>query len=116
MIIVKSTKDSEAGIMPGQELIQAMGRFNEELIEAGIMFGGGGLRPTKFAKRVRFSDPDRQVIAGPFSPVDDQVAGYWLWEVKDLDEAVEWVKRCPNPMLVDSEIEIRPELDASDFI
>jgi hypothetical protein len=115
MIFVKATKDSEAGVMPSAELLAAMGKYNEELIKAGVMKGGGGLRPTSKAKRVRFSGATRQVIDGPFTPVTEQVAGYWIWEVKSIDEAVEWLKRCPNPMLVDSEIEIRPEFEAADF-
>jgi hypothetical protein len=116
MIIVKATKDSETGVMPSAELLADMGKFNEELIAAGIMIGGGGLRPTSQAKRVRFSGKDRTVIDGPFGPTTEQVAGYWLWEVKSLDEAVEWVKRCPNPMLEMSDIEIRQEYDESDFV
>jgi hypothetical protein len=115
MIFVKATKDSEAGIMPSAELLAAMGKYNEELIKAGIMKTGGGLRPTSKAKRVRFSGASRTVIDGPFTPVTEQVAGYWIWDVKSIDEAVEWLKRCPNPMLVDSEIEIRPEFEAADF-
>ena len=115
LVIVKATEDSEAGVMPGSELFEAMGRFNQELIDAGILKGAAGLKPTSRAKRVRFSGPDRLVLEGPFEPVTEQVAGYWIWEVSSLDEAVEWVMRCPNPMLVDSEIEIRPEFEASDF-
>jgi len=115
LIFVKATKDSEAGVMPTQELLTAMGKYNEELIKAGIMKTGNGLRPTSKAKRVRFSGKDRTVIDGPFSPTEEQVAGYWIWEVKSMDEAVEWLKRCPNPMLTDSEIEIRPEYEESDF-
>jgi hypothetical protein len=115
MIIVKATKDSENGVMPSPELLAAMGKYNEELIKAGIMQGGGGLRPTSHAKRVRFSGAHRTVINGPFTPTEEQIAGYWLWEVKSMDDAVDWLKRCPNPMLVDSEIEIRPEFEASDF-
>jgi hypothetical protein len=115
MIIIKASKDSEKGVMPSAELIAAMGKFNEELIKAGIMQGGGGLRPTSHGKRVRFSGTQRSVINGPFAPTEEQIAGYWLWQVKSLDEAVEWVKRCPNPMLGDSDIEIRPEFEAADF-
>lgn len=115
MVIVKATKDSEKGVMPSTELLAAMGRFNEELIKAGIMLGGGGLKPTSRGKRVRFSGTGRTVIDGPFAPVEDQIAGYWLWQVTSLDEAVEWVKRCPNPMLEDSDIEIRPEYEEADF-
>jgi hypothetical protein len=115
MVIVKATKDSEKGVMPGSELLAAMGRYNEELIQAGIMLDGGGLKPTSRGKRVRFSGAQRTVIDGPFTPVEDQIAGYWLWQVKSLEEAVEWVKRCPNPMLEDSDIEIRPEYEEADF-
>ena len=115
MVFVKATRDSENGVMPSAQLQAAMGKYNEELLKAGIMLGGGGLRPTSHAKRVRFSGETRTVIDGPFTPTQEQVSGYWIWEVKSMDEAVEWLKRCPNPMLVDSDIEIRPEFDASDF-
>ena len=115
MVIVKATKDSEKGIMPTAELLAAMGKYNEELIKAGIMQGGGGLKPTSSGTRVRFSGAQRTVVNGPFAPTEEQIAGYWLWEVKSMDEAVEWLKRCPNPMLVDSDIEIRPEYEAADF-
>ena len=115
MVIVKATKDSEKGVMPTAELLAAMGKYNEELIKAGIMQGGGGLKPTSHAKRVRFSGAQRTVVNGPFTPTEEQIAGYWLWEVKSMDEAVEWLNRCPNPMLVDSDIEIRPEYEAADF-
>jgi hypothetical protein len=112
MVFVKATNDSENGVIPSAELLAAMGNYNEELLKAGIILGGGGLRPTSQAKRVRFSSDKRTVI---FAPTQEQIAGYWLWEVKSIDEAVEWLKRCPNPMLVDSEIEIRPEFEAADF-
>jgi hypothetical protein len=115
LIFVKATKDSEAGVMPDTQMLAAMGRFNDELIKAGIMKDADGLKPTSHAKRVRFSGADRAVIDGPFTPIGEQVAGYWIWDVKSIDEAVEWLKRCPNPMLVDSEIEIRPAYEASDF-
>ena len=115
MVIVKATKDSEKGVMPSAELIAAMGKYNEELMKAGIMQGGGGLKPTSFGKRVRFSGARRTVIDGPFAPTEDQVSGYWIWEVSSIDEAIEWLKRCPNPMPVDSEVEIRPEYVAADF-
>ena len=115
MVIVKATKDSEAGVMPTPEPLAAMGKYNEELIKAGIMKTGGGLRPTSNGKRVRFSGSERTVVDGPFTPTEAQVAGYWIWEVKSMDEAVEWVKRCPNPMPGDSDIEIRPEYEESDF-
>lgn len=115
LVLVKATRDSENGVMPGSELLAAMGRYNEELLKAGIMLGGGGLRSTSHGKRVRFSGENRTVIDGPFAPTEEQVAGYWLWETGSIEEAVEWLKRCPNPMLVDSEIEIRPEFEAADF-
>jgi hypothetical protein len=115
VVIVKATKDSEKGVMPTAELLAAMGKYNEELIKAGIMQGGAGLRPTSHGKRVHFSGTQRTVVDGPFTPTEEQIAGYWLWQVRSLDEAVEWVKRCPNPMLVDSDIEIRPEFEAADF-
>jgi hypothetical protein len=115
MVIVKASKDSEKGVMPSAELLTAMGKYNEELIKAGIMNGGGGLKPTSHGKRVRFSGTQRTVINGPFAPTEEQISGYWLWQVKSLDEAIEWVKRCPNPMLVDSDVEIRPEFEAADF-
>jgi hypothetical protein len=116
MVIVKATKDSEKGVMPTAELLAAMGKYNDELIKAGIMQGGGGLRPTTYGKRVRFSGSHRTVINGPFTPAEEQIAGYWIWQVESIDQAVEWLKRCPNPMLEDSEIEIRPEFEAGDFV
>lgn len=115
MIFVKASKDSEKGTMPTPALLAAMGKYNEELIKAGIMQGGGGLKPTSAGKRVRFSGATRTVVNGPFTPTSEQVAGYWLWQVKSMDEAVEWLKRCPNPMLEDSDIEIRPEFEPADF-
>jgi len=115
MVIVKESKDSEKGVMPTPELLAAMGKYNEELVKAGIMQAGGGLRPTSQGKRVRFSGSQRTVVNGPFTPGGEQIAGYWLWEVKSMEEAVEWLKRCPNPMPEDSEIEIRPEYEAADF-
>lgn len=115
IVIVKASKNSETGAMPGPELLAAMGTYNEELIKAGVMQGGGGLKPTSLGKRVRFSGAQRTVIDGPFNPTEEQVAGYWIWNVKSMDEAVEWLKRCPNPMPVNSEIEIRPEYEATDF-
>ena len=115
MVLVKATKDSEAGIMPSPELFEAMGRFNEELIEAGIMQTGDGLKSSSEGKRIAFDGPGRTVIDGPFVHTGELVAGFWLWEVADMDEAVEWVKRCPNPMPGPSEIEIRPLYELSDF-
>lgn len=108
MVFVKATGDSEAGVMPPSELLEAMGRYNEELVDAGIMLGGDGLKPSSNGKRVAFDGSSRMVIDGPFAETKELVAGYWLWEVRDMDHAVEWVKRCPNPMPGPSEIEIRP--------
>lgn len=115
MVLVKATKDSEDGIMPSPELFEAMGRFNEELVKAGIMQAGDGLKPTSHAKRVAFDGGKRTVIDGPFAETKELVAGYWIWQVKDMDEALEWVKRCPNPMPGPSEIEIRPIYEMEDF-
>jgi len=115
MVLVKATDDSEAGVMPPAELFVAMGKFNEELIAAGVMLAGEGLKPSSNAKRVAFDGPNRTVIDGPFAETRELVSGYWLWEVKDMAEAVEWVKRCPNPMLGPSEIEIRPLFEMADF-
>ena len=115
MILIKATADSEAGIMPASELFEAMDRFNQELTEAGVMLAGEGLKPSSQGKRVAFDGPDRKVIDGPFAQTAELVAGFWLWEVKDLAEAVEWVKRCPNPMPGPSEIEIRPLYEMADF-
>jgi hypothetical protein len=115
MIIVKATKDSEAGVMPSQHLLTEMGNYNEELIKAGIMLGGEGLQPSTKGARVRFSGRKRTVIDGPFAETKELIAGYWIWNVKSMDEAIEWVKRCPNPMPGDSEIEIRQVFEAEDF-
>ncbi|KWE70744.1 dehydrogenase [Burkholderia ubonensis] len=115
MVIVKATQESEAGEMPDTELLAAMGRYNEELVKAGVMLAGEGLHPSSRGKRVRFSGPGRSVIDGPFAETKELIAGFWMWQVKSMDEAVEWVKRCPNPMKGDSEIEIRPVFEAEDF-
>ena len=115
MVLVKATKDSEAGILPSTELLEAMGKFTEELVNAGVMMAGDGLKPSSLGKRVAFDGPRRTVIDGPFAETRELVAGYWIWEVKDMAEAVEWVKRCPNPMSGPSEIEIRPFYEMSDF-
>lgn len=115
MVLVKATEDSEAGIMPSTELLDTMGKYNEELVNAGIMLAGEGLKPSSEGKRVAFDGASRTVIDGPFSATRELVAGFWLWEVKDMAEAVAWVKRCPNPMLGPSEIEIRPLFEAADF-
>lgn len=115
MVLVKATKNSEEGIMPTTELFEAMGKYNEELVNAGIMMGGDGLKPSSQGKRIAFDGPSRTVIDGPFAETRELVAGYWIWEVKDMAEAVEWAKRCPNPMPGPSELEIRPFYEMSDF-
>lgn len=115
VVFVKATADSEQGTMPSSELLEAMTKYNEQLIEAGIMLGGDGLQPSSFGKRVAFSGSNRSVIDGPFAETKELVAGYWIWQVRDMEEAVEWVKRCPNPMLGDSEIEIRPVIEIEAF-
>ncbi len=115
MVLVKATKDSEAGLMPSTELLEAMGKYNEELVNAGIMKGGDGLKPSSAGKRVLFSGGKISVVDGPFAETKELIAGFWLWEVKDMDEAVEWVKRCPNPMPGPSEIEIRPVYELADL-
>ena len=115
MVFVKATKDSEAGIMPTEQLFKDMIKFNEELVKAGIMLEGDGLKPSSQGKRVRFSGKNRTVVDGPFAETKELVAGYWVWKVKSMQEAIDWVKRCPNPMPGDSEIEIRPFYEAEDF-
>lgn len=115
MVMVKATEDSEQGIMPSSELLEAMGAYNEALAEAGIIRAGEGLHPSSKGKRIAFDGASRTVVDGPFSATSELVAGFWLWEVKDMAEAVEWVKRCPNPMPGPSEIEIRPVFEAADF-
>lgn len=115
MVMVKATSQSEAGEMPRTELMAAMGHFNEELVKAGVILAGEGLHPSARGKRVLFSGDNRQVTDGPFAETKELVAGFWLWQVQSMEEAVEWVKRCPNPMNVDSEIEIRPLFEAADF-
>lgn len=115
MVLVKATKDSEAGAMPSEELLEAMGKYNEELINAGIMLAGEGLKPSSNGKRVAFDGPSRTIIDGPFAATGELVAGFWLWQVKDMAEAVEWAKRCPNPMPGPSELEIRPVFELEDF-
>src|SRR5829696_6238300 len=115
MVLVKATKDSEAGVMPSTELLAAMGQYNEELVKAGIMLAGEGLKPSAQGKRVAFDGPGRTVIDGPFAETRELVAGFWLWQVEDMAEAVEWVKRCPNPMPGPSEIEIRPLYEMADL-
>jgi len=115
MIIVKASKDSEAGVMPDEKLLAAMGKFNEDLAKAGVMLAGDGLHPSSKGARVRFSGAKRSVIDGPFAETKELIAGYWIWQVKSKEEAIEWVKRCPNPMREDSEIEIRQVFEAEDF-
>ena len=115
IVLVKATADSEAGIMPSAELIEAMGNYNRQLAEAGIMRGGEGIKPSSEGKRVAFNREERTVIDGPFAAISELVAGFWLWEVKDMEEALEWVKRSPNPMPGTSEMEIRPLFEVTDF-
>jgi hypothetical protein len=115
IVMVKATKGSEAGEMPDQRLLTEMGNYNEELVKAGIMLAGEGLHPSSKGKRVRFSGTQRTVVDGPFAETKELIAGYWLWQVKSMDEAVEWLKKCPNPHNEDSEIEIRPIFEAEDF-
>jgi hypothetical protein len=115
MVMVKATKDSEAGVMPGERLLTDMGKFNEELVKAGVMLAGEGLHPSSKGARVKFSGGTRTVNDGPFTETKELVAGFWLWQVKSMEEAVEWVKRCPNPMEGESEIEVRRVFEAEDF-
>jgi len=116
MVMVKATKSSEQGVLPSAELLTAMGKFNEELVKAGIMLAGEGLQPSSSGKRVRFGGGKRTVVDGPFAETKELVAGFWLWQVKSIDEALEWVKRCPDPMPgEESEIEIRRVFEAEDF-
>ncbi len=115
MVLVKATKESEAGAMPSQELLAAMGKYNEELVKAGVMLAGEGLHPSSKGARVRFSGNKRTVIDGPFSETKELIAGFWLWQVRSLEEAIEWLKRCPNPHQGESEVEIRQVFEAEDF-
>jgi hypothetical protein len=115
MVLVKSTEESEAGVMPSDRLLREMGAFNEELVKAGVMLAGDGLKPSSAGARVRFSGSRRTVIDGPFIETKELIAGFWVWQVDSLEEAIEWVKRCPNPMNGESEIEIRPIFEADDF-
>ena len=115
MVIVKASKASEAGEMPPPEMFSAMGKFNEELIDAGIMLTGGGLAPSSRGARVRFSGSNRTVTDGPFAETTELIAGFWVWKVSSLQEAIDWVKKCPNPMMEDSDIEIRPFMEAEDL-
>lgn len=115
MVIVKATKDSEAGVMPKQKLLADMGKFNEELVKAGVMLAGDGLQPSSKGKRVKFSGDKRIVVDGPFAETKELIAGYWIWQVRSMEEALEWVKRCPNPHEGEGEIEIRRVFEAEDF-
>ena len=115
MILVKASKESEAGVMPSQQLLTEMGKFNEELVKAGVMLAGEGLHPSSKGARVRFSGGKRTVIDGPFAETKELIAGFWIWQVKSKEEAIEWVKRCPNPMPGETEVEIRQVFEAEDF-
>jgi hypothetical protein len=115
MVLVKADKNSEAGVMPSEKLLADMGKYNEELMKAGVLLAAEGLHPSSKGARVKFSGDTRTVVSGPFAGPKDLVAGFWMFKVKSLDEAIEWVKRCPNPMVGESEIEIRPVFEAEDF-
>lgn len=115
MVIVKASKSSEAGEMPSEQMLREMGNYNEELVKAGIMLGGDGLHPSSRGYRVRFSGKDRTVINGPFAETKELIAGYWLWQVKSMEEAIEWLKKCPNPHPEECELEIRQIFEAEDF-
>lgn len=115
MVIVKASPESEAGQMPSEQLLADMGRYNEELVKAGVMLAGEGLHPSSKGVRVQFNGDRRTVVDGPFSETRELIAGFWLWQVRSMEEAIEWVRRCPNPQLSDSEIEIRPVFEADDF-
>jgi len=115
MVIVKASKDSEAGVLPSQKLLTEMGKFNEELVKAGVLLAAEGLQASSKGKRVRFSGTKRTVIDGPFTESKELIAGFWLWQVRSMEEAIEWVKRCPNPHETECEIEIRPVFEAEDF-
>ncbi|MBZ5728622.1 MAG: YciI family protein [Acidobacteriia bacterium] len=115
VVMVKANKDSEAGVMPGKEILAEMGKFNDELLKAGVLLAAEGLQPSSKGKRVRFSGQTRTLIDGPFTETKELIAGFWLWQVRSMDEAVEWVKRCPNPFAGESEIEIRQVFEADDF-
>ena len=115
MVMVRATAESEAGVMPSTELLTAMGKFNEELVKAGVMLAGDGLKPSSEGARVKFSGNKRMVVDGPFTESKELIAGYWLWECRSLEEAIEWAKRCPNPTGQEGELEIRPVFEADDF-
>jgi hypothetical protein len=115
MVIIKANKDSEAGVMPSEQLLAEMGKFNEELVNAGIMLDGDGLHPSSKGKRIKFSGDKRTVVDGPFAETKELIAGYWVWKVNSMEEAIEWAKRCPNPTGEEGEIELRPFFEAEDF-
>jgi len=115
MVLIKATKDSEAGVMPEEKLLNDMGKYNEELVKAGVMLAGEGLQPSSKGRRVRFSGTKRSVIDGPFTETKELIAGFWLWQVKSMDEAVEWLKRCPNPTGEEADVEIRQVFESEDF-
>jgi hypothetical protein len=115
MVMIKANEDSEAGVMPSEQLLREMGEFNEELVKAGVMLAGEGLHPSSRGKRVLFSGDKRTVIDGPFSETKELIAGFWIWQVKSMEEAVEWIKRCPNPMGEEGIVELRPVFEAEDF-
>jgi hypothetical protein len=115
MVLIKATEESEAGVMPSEELLTAMGNYNEELVKAGVMLAGEGLQPSAHGKRVKFTGNKRSVIDGPFTETKELIAGFWIWQVRSLEEAVEWVRRMPNPMNSESIVEIRPVFEAEDF-
>jgi hypothetical protein len=115
MVMIRSDRNTEGGVMPDEKLLTAMGNFNEELVKAGVMLGGEGLHPSAKGARVRFSGTKRTVVDGPFAETKELIAGYWIWQVKSLADAIEWVKRCPNPLMGESEIEIRQVFEAEDF-
>jgi hypothetical protein len=115
MVMVKANEDSEAGVLPSTELLSAMGKYNEELVKAGVMLAGEGIHPSSRGVRIQFSGDQRNVIDGPFTETKELIAGYWLWQVRDMDEAIEWAKRCPNPTGAESVLELRPVFEAEDF-
>lgn len=115
MVLIKASADSEAGVLPSEELLTEMGKYNEELVKAGIMLAGEGLQPSSKGVRVHFSGEERRVVDGPFAETKELIAGFWIWQVKSMDEAIEWARRCPNPMPGESQIEIRPVFEADDF-
>ena len=115
VVFVKANQDTEAGVMPSEQLLAEMGKYNEELVKAGIMLDGQGLHPSSKGARIKFSGPKRTVVDGPFTETKELIAGYWIWQVRSMDEAIEWAKRCPNPTGAESVLEIRPIFEAEDF-